>query len=148
MVEKGRRLAFDYGLVRIGVAVSDPEGLFVFPVTSLDSSDWEKEFSELIAEYHPTAIYIGYPVTLTGNVGSAANLARDFAIEVSEKFSGPIRLIDERLSTKSAALLLRESGKSEREARKEIDAVAATVLLEQALITEKNTGLLAGSEIS
>lgn len=148
MITKGRRLALDYGLVRIGVAVSDPDGQFVFPVTTLDSSDWESGLSDLIVEYSPVTLYIGYPITLTGNVGSAANLARDFAIEVSEKFHGPIRLIDERLSTKSAAMQLRDGGKSEREARKEIDAVAASVLLEQALMTEKNTGQLAGSQIS
>ena len=146
-MEKGRRLALDYGLVRIGVAVSDPEGLFVFPVTTLEASDWEDGLRDLISEYNPTAIYIGYPITLTGNVGSAANLARDFAIEVGEKFRGTIRLIDERLSTKSAAMQMRESGRSERDSRKDIDAVAASLLIEQALMTEKNTGQFAGSEI-
>ena len=147
MVEKGRRLALDYGLVRIGVAVSDPEGLFVFPVATLETADWESGLTRLLDEYDPKAIYVGYPITLTGNIGSAANLARDFAIEVGAKFKGPIRLVDERLSTKSASLQMRESGKNERAARKDIDAVAASVLLEQALITEKNTGQLAGSEI-
>jgi putative Holliday junction resolvase len=148
MMQKGRRLALDYGLVRIGVAVSDPDGQFVFPITSLESSDWESGLDDVITEYHPVAVYIGYPITLTGNVGSAANLARDFAIEVSEKFQGPIRLIDERLSTKNAAMNLREAGKSEKESRKEIDAVAASILLEKALMIEKNTGQLAGSEIT
>lgn len=147
-MQKGRRLALDYGLVRIGVAVSDPDGQFVFPITSLESSDWESGLDDVITEYHPVAVYIGYPITLTGNVGSAANLARDFAIEVSEKFQGPIRLIDERLSTKNAAMNLREAGKSEKESRKEIDAVAASILLEKALMIEKNTGQLAGSEIT
>lgn len=147
IMEKGRRLALDYGLVRIGVAVSDPEGLFVFPVATLETADWENGLTRLLEEYEPRAIYVGYPITLTGNVGSAANLARDFAIDLGGKFKGPIRLIDERLTTRSASLQMRESGRSEREARKDIDAVAASVLLEQALITEKNTGQLAGSDI-
>jgi putative Holliday junction resolvase len=147
MIDRGRRLALDYGLVRIGVAVSDPEGGFAFPVRSLDTQDWEEELRQILDEYMPAVIYVGYPVTLTGNVGSAANLARDFAIELSALFNGVIRLIDERLSTKSALGQLRESGKTERESRNEIDAVAASVLLEQALATEKNTGSLAGSEL-
>jgi putative Holliday junction resolvase len=84
-------------------------------------------------------IYIGYPVNLSGDAGSSARLAREFAIEVASMHAIQIRLVDERLTTKSALSEMRASGKSEKEGRGEVDAVAATLLLEGVLLTERNT---------
>lgn len=144
---KGRRLALDYGLVRIGVAVSDPDAQFAFPTAVLDAQDWEGELASLITEYQPVAIYVGYPINLSGDQSASARLAREFAIEIAQHFDGEIRLIDERLTTKNALKEMRSSGKSEREARHEIDAAAAMILLESALRAESNTNGFAGREI-
>lgn len=144
---KGRRLALDYGLVRIGVAVSDPEGKFAFPSAVLDAQSWESELSALISEYDPVVIYVGYPINLSGDESSSARFAREFAIEVAQIFNGAIRLIDERLTTKNALGEMRRSGKSAKEARAEIDAVAAMILLEGALRAESNSVGFAGEEI-
>lgn len=144
---KGRRLALDFGLSRIGVAVSDPDGQFAFPGSVLDAQRWEVAFKDLLVEYEPIVIYIGYPLNLSGDAGSSARLARDFALEVASIFNGPIRLIDERLTTKSAMVAMRESGKSERQGRAEIDAAAAAILLEGALLSERAIDGIAGSEI-
>ena len=141
---KGRRLALDFGLSRIGVAVSDPDGQFAFPVTVLDAQGWEPPFKEILAEYEPIVLYIGFPVNLSGDVGSSARLASEFALEVATFYSKPIRLIDERLTTKSAIAAMRESGKSERQGRSEIDAAAATILLEGALQSERTLDGFAG----
>jgi putative Holliday junction resolvase len=92
-------------------------------------------------------IYVGYPVNLSGDAGSSARLARDFAIEVASLHSRVIRLVDERLTTKSALSAMRASGKSEKDGRSEIDAVAATLLLEGVLLTERNTQNYAGDEL-
>lgn len=144
---KGRRLALDYGLARIGVAVSDPEGQFAFPISVLDAQNWEMDLVAIIREYEPIVIYVGYPINLSGDQSSSARLARDFAIELAGIFSGAIRLIDERFSTKSALGAMRSSGKSEKEGREEIDAAAAMILLEGALRAESNTSRFAGQEI-
>jgi putative Holliday junction resolvase len=144
---KGRRLALDFGLSRIGVAVSDPDGQFAFPTTVIDTDAWEDDLARIIEEYQPVVIYVGYPVNLSGDAGSSARLAREFAIEVASQHSRLIRLVDERLTTKSALSQMRAAGKSEREGRGEIDAVAATLLLEGVLLTERNTGSYAGDEI-
>lgn len=144
---KGRRLALDYGLSRIGVAVSDPDGQFAFPGRVLDAQDWETGLKEVLAEYEPIVLYIGYPLQLSGDPGSSARLAREFAIEVAAIFAGPIRLIDERLTTKTALSAMRESGRSEKQGRLEIDAAAAAILLEGALLSERTSEQFAGSEV-
>ncbi len=143
----GRRLALDYGLARIGVAVSDPEGKFAFPTTVLDAQSWESDLGAIISEYDPIVIYVGYPINLSGDQSSSARFAREFAIEVAQIFSGAIRLIDERLTTKGALGEMRRSGKSEKDSRSEIDAVAAMILLEGALRAESNSSNFAGQEI-
>jgi len=144
---KGRRLALDFGLARIGVAVSDPDGQFAFPTSVIDAIDWEADLASIIEEYQPVVIYVGYPVNLSGDAGSSARLARDFAIEVASLHSRVVRLVDERLTTKSALSAMRASGKSEKDGRSEIDAVAATLLLEGVLLTERNTQNYAGDDL-
>ena len=144
---RGRRLALDFGLVRIGVSVSDPDGQFAFPTAVLDGENWEKELHEILVEYEPVVIYVGFPINLSGDEGSSARLARDFALEVAGIFSGEIRLVDERLTTKSAMSALKESGKSEREVRSSIDSAAATHLLEGVLLSERSLNDFAGKRI-
>lgn len=140
-------MALDYGLVRIGVAISDPEGQFAFPTAVMDAQDWEPALAEVLSEYEPIVIYVGYPVTLSGDPGSSARLAREFAIELAGHFQGEIRLVDERLTTKAAMQEMRSSGKSEKESRSSIDAAAATLLLENVLSQEKNLSTFAGNPI-
>jgi putative Holliday junction resolvase len=146
-IPKGRRLALDYGLVRIGVSVSDPDGQFAFPSEVLDTHDWERGLSTLITEYEPVVIYIGFPINLSGDEGSSARLARDFALEIASIFDGEIRLVDERLTTKSALNEMKASGKSEKESRSVIDAAAATHLLEGILLRERSQQSFAGHRI-
>jgi putative Holliday junction resolvase len=144
---RGRRLALDFGLVRIGVSVSDPDGQFAFPTAVLATADWEEPLSRLLKEYEPVVLYVGYPINLSGDEGSSARFAREFAIEVAAIYTGEIRLVDERLTTKSAMNDFRMSGKSERDARSEIDALAATHLLEGILLGERNLQKFIGSRI-
>lgn len=146
-LKRGRRLALDFGLVRIGVSVSDPDGQFAFPSEVLDAQAWEPNLKNLILEYEPVVIYVGYPVNLSGDEGSSARLAREFAFEVASLFTGEIRLVDERLTTKSAMNEMKASGKSEREARSVIDAVAATHLLEGILLSERSRQSYAGERL-
>jgi putative holliday junction resolvase len=140
-------MALDFGLVRIGVAISDPEGQFAFPTTVLDAQDWESALAEALSEYEPVVIYVGYPVTLSGDPGTSARMAREFAIELAGHFGGEIRLVDERLTTKAAMQEMRSSGRSEKESRSSIDAAAATLLLETVLSQEKNLSRFAGNPI-
>ena len=135
----GRRFAFDYGDVRIGVAVCDPDGILATPLTTLQSKDpsLKKQIAELIDEYEPAKIYVGQPKLLSGEDGSAVAKVLVFTEMLTSNFDIPVILVDERLSTVSAAKQLRESGINAKDARSVIDAAAAVAILEQGLANER-----------
>jgi len=135
----GRRIAFDYGDVRIGVAVCDPDGILATPLTTLQSKDplIKKQIAELIDEYEPVKIYVGQPKLLSGEDGSAVAKVSVFTEMLTSNFDIPVVLVDERLSTVSAARQLRESGMNAKDARSVIDAAAAVAILEQGLANER-----------
>ena len=135
----GRRIAFDYGDVRIGVAICDPDGILATPLTSLQSKDpsLKKQIAELIDEYEPVKIYVGQPKLLSGEDGSAVAKVLVFTEMLTSNFDIPVVMVDERLSTVSAAKQLRESGVSAKDARSVIDAAAAVAILEQGLANDR-----------
>jgi putative Holliday junction resolvase len=138
----GRRLAFDYGDVRIGVAVSDPEGIFATPRDFLPNDDGlEGSLSNLISEVEPIFIVLGMPLHLHGGLSAKSESVQSFASQLRGIFSGDIYFVDERLSTVSAAKSLRESGKDAKASKSLIDSAAAAGILESALMAEKSQGI-------
>ena len=139
MTRIGRRIAFDYGDVRIGVAVCDPDGILATPLATLQSKDpsLKKQIAELIEEYAPVKIYVGQPKLLSGEDGSAVAKVQVFTEMLTSNFDIHVAMVDERLSTVSAAKQLRESGVNAKDARTVIDAAAAVAILEQGLANER-----------
>jgi putative Holliday junction resolvase len=136
---RGRRMAFDYGDVRIGVAVCDPDAILATPVTTLKCKDadlWEQIIA-LVAEYEPIHIYVGSPRHLSGEYSISMQKAEDFKEEVATRTNIACSMIDERLSTVSAARQLKDSGMNSRESKSAIDQMAAVAILEQAIAIEK-----------
>ena len=138
-MQRGRRIAFDYGDVRIGIAVSDPDSILASPLTTLKATDKSlvKQIAQILADIEPVAIYVGRPALLSGNDGSASEKARDFVDVLRTVTQVPIELIDERMSTVSAARNLRDAGRNARDAKEAIDMAAAVAILEFALELEK-----------
>ena len=136
---RGRRIAFDYGDVRIGVAISDPDSILASPLTTLSSGDPKlfTQISELLAEHEPIAIYVGEPLNLSGQASSSAQKAVAFDEKLHSQFGIPVTMIDERLSTVSATSAMRQSGVNAKDARSKIDMAAAVAILEQGLAIEK-----------
>jgi len=97
----------------------------------------KKQIAELIYEYEPTKFYVGQPKLLSGEDGSAVAKALVFTEMLTSSFDIPVILVDERLSTVSAAKQLRESGINAKDARSVIDAAAAVAILEQGLANER-----------
>jgi putative Holliday junction resolvase len=132
-------MAFDYGDVRIGVAVCDPDAILATPVITLRNNDehlWD-QIEELIKEYEPIHVYVGSPRHLSGATSVSMQKAEEFQIGISERYGVTCSMIDERLSTVGAARQLKESGLSSRESRAAIDQAAAVAILEQAIAIEK-----------
>jgi putative Holliday junction resolvase len=130
-VERGRRLAFDFGDVRIGVAVSDPDSILATPVTTLTSKSlelWDQIFA-LLEEYEPVQIFVGRPTHLAGHESESTLKAEMFAQELRERFDLSVLMVDERLSTVSAQRALKSAGVSSRGSKSAIDQMAAVEIL-------------------
>jgi putative Holliday junction resolvase len=139
-VRKGRRLAFDYGDVRIGVAISDRDGILATPVVTLDTKKldlWDRIF-DLLAEYEPIELYVGRPLHLAGHPSDSTTKSESFAKELHERFDLLVTMIDERLSTVSAQRHMRAAGRSTKDSKSGIDQAAAVEILELALNIEMN----------
>ena len=136
---RGRRIAFDYGDARIGVALSDPDSILASPLTTLSTGDPKlfKQIADLVAEHEPVAFYVGDPINLSGELSASAQKARAFADDVHSEFRIPVTMIDERLSTVSATNAMRESGIKSKDARSRIDMAAAVAILEQGIALDR-----------
>ena len=138
-MQRGRRIAFDYGDVRIGVAVSDPDSILSSPLTTLKATDKNllKQITEILSEIEPVTIYVGRPALLSGHDGSATEKASEFVEQLRRLTHVPVEMIDERMSTISAARSLREAGRTAKDSKDSIDMASAVAILEFALEIEK-----------
>jgi len=138
-MQRGRRIAFDYGDVRIGVAVCDPDAILSTPLTTLQSKskDLFAHIVEILDEHEPIAIFLGKPTLLSGLSGDAVKKVEEFASQLALHTDIEIIFIDERLSTVSAMKNLQSAGINAKEARKSIDSMAAVAILEQGLAVTK-----------
>ena len=133
----GRVLGVDVGTVRVGLALSDATGTLASPLETLrrakNHSDLDR-LAALVVEHEVTEVVVGEPVHLSGASGASAQDAADYAQELADRIPDvPVILIDERLSTVTAASHLREGGIDSRKQRAVIDQAAAVVILQQFL---------------
>lgn len=130
---------------------SDRDGLLATPYETVarseDSSDY-RMIAALIEEVSAQEIIVGLPLGLSGAATASTHDALHFAEQLNTLVSVPIRMVDERLSTVSAARALRANGKSSRQSRSIIDQTAATVILQLALDIERQTGSAPGKQLS
>jgi putative Holliday junction resolvase len=136
---RGRRIAFDYGDVRTGVALCDPDGILASPLCVLQtqSKAFLEEVAALLKEHEPIHIYIGRPLHMSGNSGESAEKVQSFVSLLQTITDVPIAMVDERLSTVSAQKKLKDAGVSMKDSKSLIDAMAAVAILEQGLLSEK-----------
>jgi len=141
-MQPGRRIAFDYGDVRIGVAVTDSSGIIATPLEFLTNSP-EQLRNDLINVYEtylPIYTAVGYPLHLSGTESAKSVSVTKFAELITEISPAPIYLIDERMTTVSASRTLREAGLNAKSAKSEIDSMAAVAILDSALNQERIQG--------
>ena len=138
---RGRRIAFDFGDVRTGVAVCDPDGIICTPLPALKTQDesFLSSIQTLLDEYSPIYIVVGEPRHLSGAPSLKMESVAQFIHQLEEITELPIRRIDERLSTVNAASKLRAAGKDSRLQRDFIDSAAAAEILEAALSQDRAT---------
>lgn len=147
-MRRGRRVGIDFGDVRIGVAVCDPDGLVATPFETVQAgSEAIGRLAEIVHEVDATECVVGLPVGLSGREGPAAAKVRTFCAGLATAIDPvPIRLFDERMSTMTADSLLRQRGRSGASKRSVIDQAAAAVILQAALDSERTRGSAPGEE--
>lgn len=126
-----RRLAFDVGTVRIGVATCDVDAILASPQDAIRGGEGSIASAlGLIHEYEPCEIIIGLPSNLKGNDTASTENARVWARQLGLVSSIPIILIDERLTTIQATGALRAGGLNSKQMRSRVDSAAAAIFLQ------------------
>ena len=136
-VPRGRLLAIDHGERRIGLAVSDPLGMIASPAGFVERRAGKRlPIAELVRRaesLEARGFVIGLPLDADGNDTPRATEARTIAQELEKRTGLPTRLVDERFTTAAALRTIRTLGGSTRDRKGDVDAMAATILLQHAL---------------
>lgn len=128
-----RILGLDIGDRRIGVALSDPQGILASPLTIIERSDEQsgiKAIVDIVTQKQVGRIIAGLPLSMDGSISEQAKKVEAFIHELSDHTEVPIEFRDERLTTLSAKRLMRDVRKSQK---MKDDAVAAALILQSYL---------------
>lgn len=134
-----RFLAMDYGLERIGVAISDPEGRMAFPLHTLMLKDCGSRsaqldaFVQLSRDYQAQAVVVGLPLHGDGSESDMAQKVRKIAARLQRRMDLPIFFMPEYLSSEEARQDLQERGIRGARMKKLLDCQAACRILESFL---------------
>lgn len=130
----GVYLGFDFGFRRIGVAIGQTITLTARPLLTLGAREGVPEWlrvAEILREWHPRALIVGLPTHIDDSEQYTTPAAREFARELHERFSLPVHLVDERLTTVEARAQVFAEGGYRKLKKTKIDSIAACVILEQ-----------------
>lgn len=143
------RLGIDWGKARIGVAASNAGVSFAYPVETVPAGPDEiRRIAAIVAEYEPEVVYVGLPLTLSGERSFAAQFVVGKALQLARAIPATrVLLVDERMSTASASRSLGEAGRRIRQQRNVIDQAAAVEILQRALDAEERTGEVIGESV-
>lgn len=135
-----RILALDVGDKRIGIAISDELEISAHSLMTIERADREKDIGqikELTKEYGIEEIVVGMPLMMDGSMGIQGEKVGKFVEELKKEIEIPIRLFDERLSTKFIEKTLIDADISRGKRKKIIDKLSAVVILQDYLSSRK-----------
>ena len=133
-----RILGLDVGSKTIGVAVSDElgwtaQGLKTIQIQEDEQKSGIPELEEIIREYGIEKIIVGLPKNMNGTIGPRGEISLQFAKLLKNRFSLPVELWDERLTTMAAERILLTADVSRKKRKKVIDKMAASLILQSYL---------------
>jgi len=139
----GRLLGVDWGERRIGLALSDETQTLAQPLTTLTRRTGKRfpmrEFLTLLDRHAVTGVVVGLPLDAAGVEGDAAGAARALASAIAQRSGKPVELWDERFSTARALGAVRQMGGTTKGRKGDVDALAATLLLQHYLDARRGT---------
>jgi putative Holliday junction resolvase len=129
-----RVVGLDLGERRIGIAVSDRDGMLAVPHGTIErSGDADRDratIARMVQDLEAGAVVVGLPLSLDGSLGPAAKAAQAEAAALAGVLGVAVELVDERLTTVTANRSLAAAGVQGRSRRRVVDQVAAAVLLQ------------------
>ncbi|WP_104054042.1 MULTISPECIES: Holliday junction resolvase RuvX [unclassified Arthrobacter] len=144
---RGVKLGVDVGQVRVGLAVSDPDGTLAMPVKTLKRDAKKNSDIRVVvreaADRGAVQVFVGLPRSMRGTDTASTVMARDYAQALLTELerSGlavPVSLVDERLTTVSAHRSLHEAGLNSKEHRRVVDQAAAVAILQHAIDMQRS----------
>jgi putative holliday junction resolvase len=132
-------IGVDPGLSRVGLAIGQGELALGIEVCSAQSS--LDRIREIVVERKAERIYVGLPLSLSGQESQSTKLAVKFASSVAKHTHVDVYLIDERLTSSQSLSLSRTAGKSSKESKSFVDAEAARLIVESAIASKHTLGV-------
>ena len=145
MKNKSRILGIDYGSLYVGLAIYDEETDFTYPLKTIKRAreniirETLREITDIIDKEKITKIVIGLPLSMDDNTNDRTDLTNKFADKLKLRISQdiPIDFQDERLTTEEAKDILTKNNKKIKDYKKDIDQIAAMIILNE-YIASKN----------
>ena len=131
-----RIMGIDYGIRKIGVAISDPLKIISYPYKTIDikkTPDYISEIKKIVGEKQIESIVVGYPITLSGNISAQTKITEDFINKIESVLNIPIYKCDGRLSSQEAKRYLRQQNIKIGHNKEKVDQMSASLILRQFL---------------
>jgi putative holliday junction resolvase len=128
----GRVAGIDYGTVRIGIALTDPQRTIASPIENYTRRNIEldaQRFKQLVKEEKVTLFVVGLPIHLDGRESAKSVEARQFGKWLAEATGVPVVFFDERFTSSEAENLLLDADLTKKRRKKRLDMLAAQILL-------------------
>jgi putative holliday junction resolvase len=133
-------IALDIGSKRIGVAGCDGTGLIATGLFTIDRQSFDQDVEilhALIQERSATMLVVGLPYTLDGELGKQAQRTQKYARKLGRALDISVEYADERLTSVAAEEMIMAGGRSPRDNKGEVDRIAAAIILQQWLNSQR-----------
>jgi putative holliday junction resolvase len=140
---QGRLAGIDYGSVRIGVAITDPDQRLASPLENYTRKGLAADtawITKLAQSERIAGFVVGLPVHTTGEESQKSAEARRFGKWLAEATKLPVRYFDERFTTANAEALLQDAGLTKKQRKERLDKLAAQILLAAYLESTRTEG--------
>jgi len=140
----GRIIGIDCGRKRIGLAVTDPLGIFASPLETVNPAQFENFIDEYDKKEKIDGFVIGYPVTLNNTPSESVKYIDPFIRRLRKKYPDKtIKMVDERFTSGMAlrAMIEAGAGKKERRNKSAIDKISAAIILQSFLDNKVNSNI-------
>ncbi len=134
----GRIIGIDFGNKRIGLAVTDPLGIFASPLITLSPKDFDSYIENYLKTEKIDAFVIGYPVQMNNQPSESVRYINPFIKKLKKEYPGKdIHLVDERFTSRIALQTMIDGGvkKMDRQNKSMVDKISASIILQSFLDT-------------